>query len=96
MLRSLFSASLVVFLALGACEDSRNIRGRTPDDVTDEIWSVLGAPTRVLRDDNEVQQIREGRAEAAAQAQELQETKIGAEIAKDAGAAEAGFAKAKQ
>ena len=67
-----------------------------PDKVTDEVWSITGAPIKVLRDDGEVKQIREGRAQAAMQQQEMAEMHAGSEIAKNAGAAEAGFAKAKE
>jgi hypothetical protein len=67
-----------------------------PDKVTDEVWSITGAPVSVLRDDDEVRQIREGRAQASMQQQEMMQMSQGAQIAKDAGAAEAGFAKAKE
>lgn len=66
-----------------------------PDKVTDEVWSITGAPIKVLRDDDEVKQIREGRAEAAMQQQQIGQMAAGAQIAKDAGAAESSFAKAK-
>jgi len=67
-----------------------------PDKVTDEVWSITGAPVKVLRDDDEVRQIREGRAEASMKNQEIAEMAAGAQIAKDAGAADAAFAKAKE
>lgn len=67
-----------------------------PDKVTDEVWSITGAPIKVLRDDDEVKQIREGRAQAAMQQQQMGEMAAGAQIAKDAGAAEKGFAEAKR
>jgi hypothetical protein len=66
-----------------------------PDKVTDEVWAITGAPIKVLRDDDEIQKIREGRAQAAVQQQEMGQVATGAEIAKSAGAAEASFAKAK-
>lgn len=66
-----------------------------PDKVTDEVWSITGAPIKVLRDDDEVKQIREGRAQASMQQQELAEMHAGSEIAKNAGQADASFAKAK-
>src|SRR3990167_2417092 len=67
-----------------------------PDKVTDEVWSITGAPVKVLRDDDEVRKIREGRAEASMKQEEMAMLAGGAQIAKDAGAAEAGFAKAKE
>lgn len=67
-----------------------------PDKVTDEVWSITGAPVQVLRDDAEVQKIRESRAQASLKAQQAQELMTGAQVAKDAGQATAGFAKAKE
>jgi len=66
-----------------------------PDRVTDEVFSITGAPVTVLRDDAEVQSIREGRAQASMQAQQIAELQAGSEVAKNAGSAEASFAKAK-
>ena len=68
----------------------------SPDKVTDEVWSITGAPIKVLRDDDEVQQIREGRAKAAMAQEEIGQMHAGSEIAKNAGAAEASFAKSKE
>ena len=65
-----------------------------PDKVTDEVWSITGAPIKVLRDDDEVKQIREGRAEAAMKQQEMAEMHAGSEIAKNAGAAGKSMAEA--
>ena len=67
-----------------------------PDKVTDEVWAITGAPVKVLRDDDEIKQIREGRAQASMQAQEMATVQMGAQVAKDAGSAEASFAKAKE
>ena len=67
-----------------------------PDKVTDEVWSITGAPVKVLRDDDEVRQIREGRAQAALKQEEMATLHAGSEIAKNAGQADAGFAKAKE
>jgi len=67
-----------------------------PDKVTDEVWSITGAPVQVLRDDAEVEKIREARAEASLKMQQMQEVAAGAQIAKDAGAATAGFSKARE
>ncbi len=67
-----------------------------PDRVVDEAWAITGAPVQVLRDDAEIQKIREGRAQAAIQQQQMAQTMAGAQIAKDAGAAASGFSKAKE
>lgn len=67
-----------------------------PDRVVDETWAITGAPVQVLRDDAEIQKIREGRAEAAVQQQKMAQMMAGAGAAKDAGAAVAGFSKAKE
>lgn len=67
-----------------------------PDKVTDEVWSITGAPVRVLRDDAEIEEIRKHRAEQMMQQQELARLAGGAQVAKDAGAAASGFAKASQ
>lgn len=65
-----------------------------PDKVADEVWSITGAPVKVLRDDDEIRKIREGRAEAASQQQEMMQMHQGSEIAKNAGSAAQGFSKA--
>ena len=67
-----------------------------PDRVVDEVWAITGAPVQVLRDDAEIEAIREGRAQASIQQQELAGVVAGAGAAKDAGAAAAGFAKAEE
>jgi hypothetical protein len=67
-----------------------------PDKVTDEVWAITGASVKVLRDDAEIQKIREGRAEASMKAQEMAMAQAGAAAGKDAGAAAAGFAKAEE
>ena len=67
-----------------------------PDKVTDEVWAITGAPVKVLRDDDEVKQIREGRAQQISQQQQIDRMTQAGEIAKNAGGAAAGFAKAKE
>ncbi len=67
-----------------------------PDRVVDETWAITGAPVQVLRDDAEIQQIREGRAQAAAKQQEMAQAMAMSEAGKNAGAAASGFAKAKE
>lgn len=65
-----------------------------PDRVVDETWSITGAPVRTLRDDAEVKQIREQRAKNQMEMQQQALMAGKAQVAKDAGAAAAGFAKA--
>lgn len=67
-----------------------------PDKVTDEVWDITGASVKVLRDDGEIQKIREQRAKNAVQAQQMMMADQAAEIGKKAGAAAAGFAKSKE
>lgn len=65
-----------------------------PDHVADEVWSITGAPVKVLRSDDEIQQIREGRAQEAMRQKEIATIAQTANTAKDAGGAAQGFAKA--
>jgi hypothetical protein len=67
-----------------------------PDRVVDETWSITGAPVRVLRDDSEIAQIREGRAEQAAQTRQLEVLGAGAQTASIASQAELNLSKAKE
>lgn len=66
-----------------------------PDKVVDEVWSITGAPVHTLRDDAEIQKIREGRAENQMKMQELQSAQVGAVAGKDAAQAEKTMAEAK-
>ena len=66
------------------------------DNVVDEVWSITGAPVQVLRDDSEIQQIREGRAQEMMKQKEMAMVQQGAMAAKDVGKAEADFSKAKE
>jgi hypothetical protein len=52
------------------------------DKVVDEAWSIIGAPARVLRDDQEVADIREAKAKAAAKAQAVASIQQGADAMK--------------
>lgn len=65
-----------------------------PDRVVDEVWAITGAPVKTLRDDDEVKQIREGRAAQSMKAQEQAALAGAAATAKDAGGAAASFSKA--
>jgi hypothetical protein len=64
------------------------------DKVVDQVWAITGAPLHVLRDDAEIQQIREGRAKQQLAAQEMQQALGAAEAGAKAGKAAEGFAKA--
>jgi hypothetical protein len=64
------------------------------DKVTDEVWAITGANVKVLRDDDEVRKIREGRAQGSQRQWEIAEMQAGSEIAKNAGQAEKSFSDA--
>lgn len=66
------------------------------DKVTDEVWDITGAPVRVLRDDAEIEKIREMRAQEIAKQQELALMGAGADIAQKGSQAEVNLAKAKE
>lgn len=66
------------------------------DKVTDEIWNITGANVKVLRDDNEVRQIREGRAQGSQQQWDMAQMQQGSEIAKNMGQADESLSKAKE
>lgn len=66
----------------------------SPDKVLDEVWAITGAPVKVLRDDDEIQKIREGRAQAAMQQQQMAQMQVGAGMAKDLSGAEKSLSEA--
>ncbi len=55
-----------------------------PDAVVDETWDIIGAPAKVLRDDADVQDIREAKAEMMQQQMAMAGAQQGAEIVKSA------------
>lgn len=65
-----------------------------PDMVVDEAWSILGSPARVLRDDDDVAEIRKAKADAAAQNVMMNQMKQGAEIVEKGSKVDANLAKA--
>jgi len=66
-------------------------------DVTvDEAWDILGAPVKVLRDDQEVADIRANRAENQAQVQQSQMMLDTAKAGKDAASADKDLAEASE
>ena len=66
-----------------------------PDKVIDEAWAITGAPDRVLRDDGEVQKLREVRGKMAAQQHQMEQAAQGAATVKDGSAVDLNLAKAK-
>ena len=64
------------------------------DTAIDEAWDILGAPVKVLRDDQEVENIRQARQEAQAQAQQAQMMESSAKVARDVAAGEKDLAEA--
>jgi len=57
------------------------------DKATDVVWGITAAPVQILRDDQEVGEIRENRAEAQAAQQRIEMLGAGAEIADKAASA---------
>lgn len=51
-----------------------------PDKVTDEVWSVLGAPEKVFRDDSEIQAIRDARGKMAQAQMDMEMVNQGADV----------------
>lgn len=66
-----------------------------PDKVVDEAWAITGAPDRVLRDDSEVEQLREARGNAAKQQQAMEMANQGADVVQKGSQVDLNVAKAK-
>uniref|UniRef100_A0A6M3L375 Putative head tail connector protein n=1 Tax=viral metagenome TaxID=1070528 RepID=A0A6M3L375_9ZZZZ len=64
------------------------------DTAIDEAWDIIGAPVKVLRDDQEVQTIRENRQQAMAQEQQLLMAQGAAKAGRDIAAGEKDLAQA--
>ena len=64
------------------------------DVAIDEAWDILGAPVKVLRDDAEVAEIRENRAQMAAKEQEMMMMQAAAKTGRDVAAGEKDLAAA--
>lgn len=64
------------------------------DTVIDEAWDILGAPVKVLRDDAEVDQIRESRGQQMAQQQQVMMAAEAAKAGRDVAAGEKDMADA--
>jgi hypothetical protein len=52
----------------------------SPDEIVEEVWSVAGAPVKLLRTDEQVAEIRQAKADAAAQQQQMNQLQQGAGI----------------
>jgi hypothetical protein len=68
----------------------------SPDKVVDEAWSIIGAPIRVLRTDDEVSSIRQTRGQMAAQAQAMATASQGADVVHKGSQIDLNIAKAKE
>ena len=66
------------------------------DKVVEEAWSILGAPTRVMRDDGEVQSLRENRAALAQQERSMALAQQGADTVQKGSQVDLNLAKAGQ
>lgn len=66
------------------------------DKTVDNVWSILGAPVKVLRSDDEVAEIRNQRNTAQAQAQAMAMTQAGAEVVAKGADVDLKMAQAKQ
>lgn len=66
------------------------------DRTVDEVWSITGAPVQVLRDDSEIAELREGRANQAAINRQLQVVGAGAGISETASKVDVNVAQAKE
>jgi hypothetical protein len=67
-----------------------------PDKVIDEAWAITGAPDRVLRDDSEIQILRQTRAKQMAQQQQMNQAEQGANVVHKGSQVDLNLAKAKQ
>ena len=66
------------------------------DKVVDEAWAIIGAPARVLRDDAEVQEIRDAKAQAMQQAQMMNSIQQGANAMKTGSEIDVNLAKSQE
>jgi hypothetical protein len=65
-----------------------------PDKTVDTVWSILGAPVRVLRDDTEIQAIREAKGRMAQQSMAMEQLERGAGVVETGSKVDANMAKA--
>ena len=67
-----------------------------PDKVVDEAWSILGAPARVLREDEQIDAIRQNKLAQAKAAQDMAMLNAGADVVQKGSQVDLNVAKAKQ
>lgn len=65
-----------------------------PDKVVDEAWDIIGAPKRVMREDDEVSDLREARGKAALAQQQMMLAQQGADVIAKGAKADESVAKA--
>jgi hypothetical protein len=68
----------------------------SPDKVVDEAWSIIGAPVRVLRDDAEIEAIREQKGKIAQQQIAMDLTQKGADVVERGSKVDLNLSKAQQ
>jgi len=68
----------------------------SPDRIVDEAWSILGSPVRVLRDDAEVQAIRQQREQAVKAQQQAAVAQQGADALEKGTQADLNLSKSKE
>lgn len=66
-----------------------------PDKTVDEAWGIIGAPTRVFNDDEQVQSLRDARNKAALAQQKLEMLNAGADVVKKGSEVDKNLAAAK-
>lgn len=66
------------------------------DKVVDETWGILGAPVRVLRDDAEIEALREAKGKIAQQQMAMQMAQQGADVVERGSKVDLNLAKSKK
>ncbi len=64
------------------------------DAAVDEAWGIIGAPARVLRDEQQLQKLREVKAQIAEQQAQMQMAQAGADVVKAGSEVDVNLAKA--
>ena len=64
------------------------------DAAVDEAWGIIGAPARVLRDEQQLQRLREVKAQIAEQQAQMQMAQAGADVVKAGSEVDVNLAKA--
>ncbi len=65
------------------------------DKTVDEAWSIIGAPTRIFNDDDQIAALREARGRAAQAQQQLEMANAGADVVKKGSEVDKNLAAAK-